>query len=234
MRRLKHHLASARLKLVTRSVYAVVPPGSAPRTYNPDPFLVARAVRSDAIFSHHAAFELLGSAHSVWNDCTAYSKGRHRVLRLSRGAVRFLQCPRALIGQPLLGTRRVERHAAMLTTTGPERTLVESLRWPGLAGGLEEVIESARGLPVLDLDLVEHLLSLYRLSILWAATGWFLEANQGVFHVGDKDLDRFESARPASPQYLSRGARGGTLLRRWNLIVPNSLIDLGEPDDPGA
>jgi hypothetical protein len=32
----------------------------------PDPFLVAAAVRPDSVFSYHSALEFLGAAHSVW------------------------------------------------------------------------------------------------------------------------------------------------------------------------
>jgi hypothetical protein len=96
------------------------------------------------------------------------------------------------------------------------------------------VVESAGGFPVLDLDFVEQLLGRYRLSILWGAVGWFLETHRHAFHVHDDVLARCESRRPRSPQYVARGLRGGTLLPRWNLIVPDSVNRRGEPDEPGT
>lgn len=51
---------------MARGVYAVVPAGAAPACFQPDPFLVVAAPRAYAISAHHAAFELLGVAHSVW------------------------------------------------------------------------------------------------------------------------------------------------------------------------
>jgi hypothetical protein len=57
--RLKYHLKAGRLKLVTRGVYAVVPPGVPTEGFQPDPFIAAVAVRPDGIFSHHSALELL-------------------------------------------------------------------------------------------------------------------------------------------------------------------------------
>jgi len=234
VQRLKHHLRAGRLKRVTRGVYAVVAPGSEPKSFEADPFLVAQSVRPDAIFSHHAALELLGAAHSAWTDCTVYTGGRQRVLELARGSIRFLRHPAAMQEQPLLGTRRVERRGRVLATTGPERTLIESFRWPALAGGLAEVVESGGGFPVLDLSLLEQLLGRYRLSILWAAVGWFLECHADTFHVTETVLRRFDSHRPKSPQYLARGLRGGVLLPRWNLIIPESVNRGGDPDEPGT
>jgi predicted transcriptional regulator of viral defense system len=76
--RLKHHLQKGRLMTVTRGIYAVVPAGASPAEFRPDPFLTAVAVRPDAVFSHHSALELLGAAHSVWNQVTLYTEKRRR------------------------------------------------------------------------------------------------------------------------------------------------------------
>jgi len=234
VQRLKHHLASGRLKLITRGVYAVVPPGSAAGKFEPDTFLVAQTARPDAVFSHHAALELLGVAYSEWTTCTAFSAGRRRTIKMARASIGFLQHPTPMVAHPLFGTRRVERLGRLLVATGPERTLVESFRRPALAGGLGELLESARAFPVLDLDLLAEMLRRYDLSILWASTGWFLEKHSRTFHVSGQVLASFESHRPKSPQYIARSLRGGTLLPRWNLIVPEPLLGRGEPDDTGA
>lgn len=231
--RLKHHLATGRLKLLGRGLYAVVPLGTAPDAWRPDPFLAAAAARPDAIFSHHAALELLGAAHSVWNECTAYTHRRRRPLALDGTTVRFLEVPAAM-GEgsgPGLGTRKVERRGRLLETTGPERTLVEGFRRPRLAGGLEELVSSASGFTTLDLDLLGEVLARYDVANLWAATGWFLECTRETFHASEAVLERCAERVPASPQYLDRGRRGGSLHRRWNLIVPAELERLGGPDE---
>ncbi len=130
-----------------------------------------------------------------------------------------------------LGVLRVERQGKLLCTTGPERTLVEGFRRPALAGGLEELVRSASGFSTLDLDLLEKVLSEYSIANLWAAVGWFLERFQRDFYVTDKMLDRLAQQRPRSPHYLERGRRGGTMATRWNLIIPDTLAGLGEPDE---
>jgi predicted transcriptional regulator of viral defense system len=231
--RLKHHLASGRLRRVARELYAVVPHGLAPGDVRPDPFLLAAAARPDAVLSHHAALELLGAAHSVWSECTAYTARPRRALALASNTIRFLAAPAAMTatnGKPI-GTRRVERLGRVLTTTGPERTLVEGFQRPRFAGGLEELLQSAAGFAVLDLVLLHEVLTRYAIAQLWAATGWFLERTRATFHVSDEVLERHEQHSPRSPHYLARGRRGGTLERRWNLIVPDELRFLGGPDD---
>jgi predicted transcriptional regulator of viral defense system len=232
VQRLKHHVAAGRLTVITRGVYAVLPPGSAGKHFHPDPFLVAAAVRPDAVFSHHAALDLLGSSHSAWTLVTAYTAGRRHRVKLERGSIKFLEHPAALRGDFRFGTRRIERRGRLLASTGPERTLVEGFRRPALVGGIDELIESARAFPVLDLDLLEAVLTRYDVAYLWAAAGWFLEIHEAVFHVPPHVLARFEHSRPRFPQYLSRGERGGTLIARWNLIVPASAAGARGTDEP--
>ena len=130
-----------------------------------------------------------------------------------------------------LGTRKIERRGRLLRVTGPERTLVEGFRRPGLVGGLEELVVSAAGFPALDIELLEDVLRRYGVRSLWAAAGWFLERFQQAFHVPEVLLRRIESNRPESPRYLVRDSRGGTLAPRWNLILPPELTRVSQPDE---
>lgn len=231
--RLKYHLKAGRLKLVARGVYAVVPPGVPVKNFQPDPFLVAAAVRPDGVFSYHSALELLGAAHSVWTRYTLYVEQRRRPLRLSNTDIRFLEHPGSMRTAPCrkLGLRRVEYRGKLLQTTGPERTLVEGFRRPAEVGGLQELVNSAGGFAVLDLDLLQEVLHCYDIANLWAATGWFLERFRKSFHVTEKVLYQMAQHCPRAPQYLERNRRDGVLAARWNLLLPKELVNLGEPDE---
>jgi len=231
--RLKYHLRAGKLKLAARGVYAVIPPGVPAERFQPDPVIVASAVRPDGIFSHHSALELLGTAHSMWHHCTLYVEQRRRPLRLNGATIRFLEHPGPMrsAASEKLGTLRVERQGRLLRTTGPERTLLEGFRRPALAGGLEELVRSASGFSTLDLDLLEKVLDGYAIANLWAAVGWFLERFQLAFYVPEGMLEHLAKHRPRSPHYLERDRRGGALARRWNLILPEALARLGEPDE---
>ena len=231
--RLKYHLKAGRLKLAARGVYAVVLPGVPAERFQPAPVLVASAVRPDGVFSHHSALELLGAAHRVWHQCILYVKQRRRPLRLNGTTIRFLEHPGPMrsAANEQLGTMRVERQGKLLRTTGPERTLVEGFRRPALVGGLEELVRSASGFSTLDLDLLEKVLHEYAIANLWAAAGWFLERFQQTFYVPERILERLALHRPRSPHYLERDRRGGALSARWNLILPEALARLGEPDE---
>jgi predicted transcriptional regulator of viral defense system len=231
--RLKYHVKNGRLRRVARGVYAVVPRDVEAARFSPDAFLVADAIRPEGVFCHHSALQLLGAAHSVWNQVTLYTHSRRPPLLLDGLTLRFLDPPKQLAapGERTFATRRVEHRGRVLCVTGPERTLVEGLRRPDLAGGLEELVVSAGGFPVLDLPLLEDVLRRFGERKLWAAAGWFLERFQSTFHVPDATLQRLERLRPDSARYLLRDSRGGTLAKRWNLIVPEELTRRGEPDE---
>jgi len=230
--RLKYHLEKSRLRLVAREIYTVVPPGVSPECFKPDPFLVGAAIRPGGIFSYHSALELLGVAHSFWGMCTLFVAAPRRPVALDGLTVKFLNHPKALGSQAerRLGTRKIERRGKLLNSTGPERTLVEGFRRPELAGGLEELVVSASGFSILDLELLEEILHAYNVRNLWAAAGWFLEHFKKTFHVPDETLDRIALNCPKSPHYLVRSRRGGKLESRWNLIIPDKLLRLSEPD----
>jgi predicted transcriptional regulator of viral defense system len=232
--RLKYHLEKGRLKLVAREIYAVIPPGISAEQFQPDPFLVAIAVRPKGTFAYHSALELLGISHSYWSMCTLYAAKIRRPISLNGTTVKFMKHPKAFrsIGECNLGTRKVERLGKVLSCTGPERTLVEGFNRPELAGGLEEFLVSASGFPVLNLALLEKILQVYDIRQLWASVGWFLERFQQTFHVSEETLERMECNRPKSPQYLIRSRRGGVLQSRWNLILPDEIEGFGESNVP--
>lgn len=231
--RLKYHLKAGRLKLVARGIYAVVPPGILVEKFQPDPFLVAAAVRPHGVFSYHSALELLGAAHSVWTRYTLFVEKRRRPLGLNNTDILFLECPGPMRTASCrkLGLRKVEYRGKLLQTTGPERTLVEGFRRPVAVGGLEELVNSAGGFAVLDLDLLQEILRCYDIANLWAATGWFLERFRQSFHVTERFLNQMVQHCPQAPQYLERNRREGVLVARWNLLLPKELVNLGEPDE---
>lgn len=229
--RLKHHVAQGRLLRVARELYAAVPHGVSPARFHPDPFLVGRAARPEGVFAYHAAFELLGVAHSIWNEYCLYTDRRRSPLKLSNASIQFLCHPENLLNHGKhLGTRQIERNGYLLRVTGPERTLVEGFRRPHKTGGLEETINCAAASPSIDLKTLWEVLEAYNSQVLWAAIGWFLERYQNQFHVPDPYLEKLEAKSPQSARYLQRQQRGGNLVIRWNLIVP-SIANYGEPDE---
>ncbi len=119
MRRLRYAVQRGRLELVERGLYAIVPPGV--ERFTPDRFLVAAALRQDAVLAYHSALELLGLAHSVYRD-VFYLTGRPRKdVRLSGGRVRALHHPKPLRarGAEDFGVEAHERAASSSARPAP-------------------------------------------------------------------------------------------------------------------
>jgi predicted transcriptional regulator of viral defense system len=233
LERLKYALSRGRIKPVIRGVYATVPRGTDPDAFQPDPYVAAAAVREDAVFCYHSALDLLGASYSVWQQVTVYTARRRSPVTLDGVSLRFLSHPVPLkrAGKSDLGLRTLQRAGTSLRVTGPERTLVEGFRTPRLVGGVAEFVASVSGFPVLDFDLLLRVLRAYDERVLWGAVGWFLETHRERFFVEDALLARFEGSVPRSPQYVEPAARGGRLVSRWNVIVPETVASSGEPDE---
>jgi len=223
--RLRYALARGDLMLVTNGVYAVVPSGG--RTeFRPDRFLVATALRDDAVLAYHSALELLGLAHSVYRDVYYLTARRRRDVRLADGRVRALLPPKRLrdTGREGVGVEVRERLGVKLRVTGPERTLVDCCASPKYAGGLEETIEAWRSVTALDLGRLTAYLDLLDERRLVAISGFLLEQQAERLFVPGALLDELARKRPTSKVYLDRGQRGGKLAARWNLIVPHRWL----------
>ncbi len=219
----KYHLGRGHLKLVEQRVYAAIPPGSDPRRFVPDRFLVAAVLREGAVLAYHSALELLGYAHSTYRDTYYFTGRRRKDLVLGGGRVRALLHPKPLRdkGEEGYGVETRERLGVKVKLTGPERTLVDCLAAPRHAGGLEEIFQSAGGIPMLDLERMWGYLERLGQRRLFAILGFFLEGAAQRLFVPPEFLDRLTKMRPSSPTYLERGKRGGRLQPRWNLVVPD-------------
>jgi predicted transcriptional regulator of viral defense system len=136
----KYYTKTGRLRRLTRGLYAVVPPGVDPKRFLPDPYLVAAALRPDAILSHHTALDLLGAAHSVFNRFPYFTAHPRRTLRLEGIDWPSLAHPTALVraNQVDFGVRKLDRLGTVLRVTGPERTLADGFAAPRWVGGIDE------------------------------------------------------------------------------------------------
>ena len=124
-----------------------------------------------------------------------------------------------------------ERDGLELRVTSLERTAVDVLDRPDLAGGVEEVWRSLAGLPAIDpVALLEyvHVLKSARIA---ARVGFFLECRREELAVPESTLAALQELLPQHPVHMER-ALGGSLNPRWRVIVPPELA--GPPEEMGA
>lgn len=119
------------------------------------------------------------------------------------------------------GRVRVPAGPEFVWATTRERTLVDCVRVPANAGGLAELLRAAEALTRLDSAEILTWVDNYGEANLAARVGFVLDA---LDLADDALLDRLERRRPRARVYLEAGRRGGRLVRRWNLIVPEHLL----------
>lgn len=222
---LKRYLAAGRIARVKRGVYLVAAPGETADRSPVDYLLVASRLTPDAVLAYHSALEVHGYAQSLFERAyfltTSKAKpmafrGRHFIpvvpaasLRRKRKA--FVYCT------------EVERRGLPCRVTTLERTVVDVLDRPALAGGLEEAWRSLAGVPLLDLEVVLDYVRLCGQATLAAKVGFFLEQHRESLGVPQGTLDRLRRMRPRLPHYLDRRLRGH-MAPGWNLIVPAPIL----------
>ena len=225
----RYYCRTGRLRRLTRELYAAVPPGADPASFTPDPYLVAAALREDAVLSHHTALDLLGVARSVFNRFAYFTARVRRPLHVNGFEWHALAHPQPLVHANIVrfGVARLDRQGVILEMTGPERTLVDGFAGLAWVGGLEEHVESAAGFRDLNLDLLESYLRLLARGSLYGAVGWFLEKHPEIGDPSDHFFDKLARHAPRQPFYLGQRRRGARLVPRWNVLVPSHLASTG-------
>jgi len=223
----KNRRRSGRLGVVKEGVYYVVRPGQTISRAPVDSFLVAAKLAPDAVPAFHTALDMLGFGHSLFHVHYYFSKTYRRPIRFRGERFRSVKVPQRLLraGKELFGTEKVERLGVKIPTTGKERTLVEALEHPEYCGGFEETYRCLEKMPYLRHDLVLQYLDLRAQKNLFAMVGFFLEQHREDFHVEESLLQSLERHKPAQPLYWDRSRKGGILMKRWNLIVPQAVAE---------
>lgn len=224
---IKNRRRVGQLGVVKEGVYFVVRLGETPATTAVDGFLVASKLAPDATLAFHTALDVLGFGHSLFSSFYHFSKTYRRPVRFRRNLFHCIKLPVALLrrGKEGFGTEKVERLGQKVVTTGKERTLVEALEHPKYCGGFEEMYRSLEKMPYLQFELLLEYLELRGQKKLHATVGFFLEQHREEFHVEESLLQVLEKNKPLAPVYWDRSKKGGTYVKRWNLVVPKAVVE---------
>ena len=191
------------------------------------PILVAAKMTPDAVLSHHTVLEFHGRAYSVWQHFIYSAERPAETLTFRDQVFRGTKFPQALVrsGAEYHGVLTVERFGMPLRVASLERTLVDALDRPDLAGGWEEVWRSLEAVEFFDLDEVVEYAVLLGNATTTAKVGFFLDRNREPMMVEQRHLKALRDRRPGQPHYLDRSRRGGAkLVPEWNLMVPEEVL----------
>lgn len=232
---LRYYRQQGRLRHVRRGLYAVTLPTAgveAPSGDASDTFLIAARLTADAVLAYHAALEFHGLAHTLREERLVLSEQTFvRPLRFAGIRYRAVPPPAALppAERMALGVETQDRQGMPVRVTGIERTLVDVLDRPALAGGWEEAWRSWEDADLaLDFPFLMRYVRLLRNATTAAKLGYALEASRERLAVPAAILEELRHLAPRQPHPAERGLRAGTrLVGSWNLLVPAAAP--GEP-----
>ncbi len=225
---LKYHVAAGNLVHVRRGLYARVPEGADAASYRVDPYLVASRLTDDAVIAYHGALQLLGKAHSDSHRLTYLTVHRAKPFSFQDTDFVSVLVPVSLRKLPEFGggLREERRQGLSVRVTGHERTMVDVLDAPEHGGGWEEIWRSLESIEFFDLDFVVEYALRLGTAVTIARVGFFLEQHKDALMVEERHLETLAQRSPAQPTYFERRHRkGGKLVARWNLIVPERVLE---------
>jgi len=225
--RIRYYQEIGRLLSIRRGLYAVVPEHVDAATYKVDPFLVAASIAPDAVLAYHTALEFHGKAYSSFHEFHALSQHAVRPFKFQSQQFSSVKFPQSLTQQheEHFGVQETQRDGVVVRVTSFERTLVDVLHRPDIAGGWEEVWRSLESIEFVEVEQVARYAALLANARTIAAVGFFLEQHRQSLMIDAAMLEPLRQRRPKVPQYLDRTARkGGKLVSGWNLLVPPAVL----------
>jgi predicted transcriptional regulator of viral defense system len=224
---LARHLSSGRLLRVRRGLYAVVPHGVDAAQATVDPYLVASHLTEDAVVAYHAALQFMGKAYSVWHRVHYLTRKRARAFSFRDLEFVPVQAPKTVrsLKEWGGGISEVAHAEGRVRVTTLERTMVDVLDQPDKCGGWEEIWRSLEMVEFFDLDVVIAYASALGSSLTAARVGFFLEQHGEALMVEERHLDKLQAHAPRQPRYLDSTRKSGKLVSRWNLVVPDYVLN---------
>jgi predicted transcriptional regulator of viral defense system len=205
---------------VMRGLYGAVPPEFAGTDHEIDRYIVAsRAGRDRGALAFHTALELHGVANASLSE--VYCLATERIHPLSFQGVEY----RFVSTSELFGTTRVVRQGVGVTVTDRERTFLDCIRRPELAGGLSEMLRSLGTFHTVDTVVLGDYLRRFDETSLVQRTGFVLSLFREDLRVPEGFLAGLRAGVGRRAYYLVPGmGRGvGRLDREWNVIAPANV-----------
>lgn len=226
---MSYHLKKGHIIRIRRGIYYVVPTETSPEECQADPYLICSRLAPDAILAYHTALAFWGKLHSVRNDFVYTTQKKVKApFTFQCCSYKGVSPPQNLVRRQSLdfGVETSHYLSHQLRVTSIERTFVDILDRPALTGEWEEIWRSLEAIEYLDLDAVSAYALLLENASTIAKVGLFLELHREVLMVEKEHLKELSQHISQKPHYLDRRNKGTQqLVKRWNLIVPQALLE---------
>ena len=217
-----------KISKIRNRLYSVVPEG-VDQQFTPPALLTAAKLTPDAVLGYRSALAFYGMSRNAYSSHTFLSQ--HRIKPCMINDTLFHPClpPKTLPDNNTL----VEEHRMWntpLRVVAKERLLVDLLDRMELSGGWEEITNAFMFESDLNWNKMLKYVKLLDHPATAARLGFMLEKFQNSMQVSDKTLAALEKLIPDTPEHFYRSNRKGSLVKRWNLYVPEDMLESTEED----
>lgn len=208
---------------IMRGYYGAIPPEFVGTPYEIDRYLISHgACGPSGALAFHTALELHGVANAVLNEVYCIACSHVHPFSFQGVEYRFVNMAE------LFGTSRTVRQGINVTVTDRERTFLDCIRRPELAGGLDEMLRSLSTFHTIDAVVIGNYLGKFDERSLVQRTGFVLTLFKDELRVSDDFLAGLRTSVSDNVYYLVPGMdRGsGRLDKEWNVIVPRNIVEV--------
>jgi predicted transcriptional regulator of viral defense system len=225
---LSYHYKQGHLLRIRRSLYAVKPFLFSEENNWIDPYLIASKATNDAVLAYHTALELHDLAYTTFEELTYLTAQLNKSFEYQGQKFRPIIFPKSLIAQNKTdyGVNTIKRQGLEIKITSLERTIVDVLDRPDLAGGWEEIWRSLDNIISFDPKKIVKYTLLLNNATTVAKVGFFLEQMPAHIAVHQDFIKQLLPHIPKQPHYMNGDRRGkGKYIEKWQLIVPLEIIE---------
>ena len=220
-----------KIRKIRRCLYSVVPDGVG-SDFTPPALLTAAKLTPDAVLGYRSALSFYGMSRNAYSSHTFLSS--HRIKPCTVNDTLFQPClpPKSLQDNNVF-VEEQQMWNTPVKVVAKERLLVDLLDRMELSGGWEEITNAFMYETDLDWEKILAYAKMLNHPATNARLGFMLEKFQNSMQVPEETLTALESLTPQTPEFFYRSNRKGKFLKRWNLYVPEEMInsDEGEGED---
>lgn len=221
---LAKYLRQKKIKKIRNSLYSSLPGQESKDGFMPPDLLMAAKLTPDAVLGYRSALAFYGMSRNVRTGHTFIT--RHRIKPYAVAGTTFKPClpVKTLQRNQDFGVSNAEIWNTPIRVVCKERLLVDSLDRLDLSGGWEEVVNAFQQEDALNYASVIEYLQILSHPATAARVGFFLEKFQSSMNVPEEVLQKLEKMKPNNPEHFFRNNRKGKFVKRWNLYVPQELM----------
>ena len=217
---LKRYLKNGKIQKIKKGLYALVDPTTG--DIFATKFQIASRLFPNSYFSYHEALEYYGLATQSYVSVFTYiSKNRvpefefNEVIYRSKKSTYDLEI-----------VDRMKEEGVRVVSL--ERAIIDSIDYPSLAGGLDEVENALDICPKLNIEKIKVLLKQYNETFLYQKVGYLFEKHFGN-QIPEDFYELCLSKIERKIYYLDHHFNGTKLNKKWKLMIKSNTK--GIPDE---